>query len=222
ATIEGFGAMAEYRDPETGGHIKRTQNYVKVLAHALKSHPRFQESLDEASIDLMHRTAPLHDIGKIGIPDEILLKPGRLTRSEFQIMEQHTKLGADVINIIMSKVGHTDFLKVAKEIILCHQEKWDGTGYPQQLKGEEIPVSARLMAVADVYDALISRRVYKPPYSHKTAIRMIAAEKAKHFDPDVIDAFLAVQDQFLDIALLFLDDEEQHKTLLSDDDLTAV
>ena len=222
ATIEGFGAMAEYRDPETGGHIKRTQNYVKTLALALKNHPRFRTALDDITIDLMHKTAPLHDIGKIGIPDEILLKAGRLTKDEFGIMKQHTQLGADVIEIISAKVGQTEFLRIAKEIILCHQEKWDGSGYPKQLAREQIPVSARLMAVADVYDALISRRVYKAPYSHKTAVRMIVAEKDKHFDPDVVDAFLDVQDQFMEIALRFLDSEEQREMLLRGDDSAAV
>ena len=222
ATIEGFGAMAEYSDPETGGHIKRTQNYVRTLALALQDHPRLGHQLDDTTIDLMHRTAPLHDIGKIAIPDHILLKEGRLTDEEFLVMEQHTKLGADVIEIISAKVGQTEFIRIAKEIILHHQEKWDGTGYPQQLKGEEIPLSARLMAIADVYDALISRRVYKPPYSHKTAVRMITEERGGHFDPEVVDAFLTVTDRFLQIALEFLDNEEQYQVLLSEDDRDAV
>ncbi len=221
ATIEGFCAMSEYRDPETGGHIKRTQNYVKALAENLRDHPRFRHCLDDHTIDLMYKTAPLHDVGKIGIPDYILLKPGLLNDEEFELMKKHTEYGAQVFELIQKRTGENDFLRIAIEIILGHQEKWDGSGYPHGASGDAIPVSARLMALADVYDALISRRVYKPPYPHYTAVKMITAGKGTHFDPDIVDAFLNIEAEFKQLALQFLDSEEQKEALLSEDPETA-
>jgi HD-GYP domain-containing protein (c-di-GMP phosphodiesterase class II) len=222
ATLAGFAALAEYRDPETGGHLKRTQCYVKVLAQSLQRHPKYWGRLDDAGIELMLKTAPLHDIGKIAVPDHVLLKPGRLTPREFDIMKRHTEFGAAVISVIKTRIGENDFLRTAHEIILYHHEKWDGSGYPQGIAGDAIPLAARLMAVADVYDALISERIYKAAYSHLQALHIILGKSGTHFDPDVVDAFLAVADQFQEIALQLTDSEAQRSSLLLPDEIPQV
>jgi putative two-component system response regulator len=211
-TILSMAALAETRDPETGNHIRRTQSYVRALAIALRDHPRFRDGLDEKSIELLYKSAPLHDIGKVGVPDHILLKPGKLTADEFEEMKQHPRIGRDAIlaaekalaasNIAPSTAS---FLRFAREIAYAHQEKWDGSGYPLGLKGDDIPLSARLMALADVYDALISRRVYKPAFSHEEAAGILRAGRGNHFDPDVVDAFDAIEDEFRAIAGRFAD-----------------
>ena len=213
-TIECMAALAEYRDPETGGHIKRTKRYVRVLAETLRDHPKFSDALDDRAMRMLYMSAPLHDIGKVGVRDSVLLKPGKLTDEEFAEMKQHTTLGRDAIRGAAHKLGAESFLRYAEDIAYTHQEKWDGSGYPQGLKGEDIPVSGRLMAIADVYDALISKRVYKPPFPHGKAVAIIAEGRGKHFDPDMVDAFLVVSDRFKDIALEFADFEEE-KELLS-------
>ncbi|MEI6413311.1 MAG: two-component system response regulator [Pseudomonadota bacterium] len=211
-TILAMTSLAETRDNETGNHIRRTQHYVRVLAQQLHRHPRFSLLLTRTNIELIHKSAPLHDIGKIGIPDAILLKPGRLTASEFAVMKTHTTLGKEAIEQAERQMGRSvPFLAFAKEITLSHQERWDGKGYPQGLAGDRIPISARLMAVADVYDALISRRVYKPPMTHEQAATIIAEGRGVHFDPDIVEAFLAIQDQFCEIASRFVDDPERHR-----------
>jgi putative two-component system response regulator len=159
-------------------------------------------------IDLLFKSAPLHDIGKVGIPDKILLKPGKLTPEEFEIMKTHTTLGRDAIEQAERQLGTpVEFLKVAKEIAYSHQEKWDGSGYPEGLAGDGIPVSARLMAVADVYDALISRRVYKPAFTHERAVELISEGRGKHFDPDITDAFMEIREEFRTIAKKFGDSD---------------
>lgn len=207
-TILIMASLAETRDNETGNHIRRTQNYVKALAEHLRYHPRFCGYLTDRQIDLLFKSAPLHDIGKVGIPDRILLKPGSLTAEEFEIMKTHTTIGRDAIVRAERQFGvSVAFLQCAKEIAYGHQEKWDGSGYPLGLSGDAIPISARLMAVADVYDALISRRVYKAPMSHAQAVELIAHGRGQHFDPDIVDAFLAVRDQFQDIATTYSDTE---------------
>ena len=195
-------------NPETGNHIRRTQNYVKELAQALRNHPRFRNYLNDKIIQLLFKSAPLHDIGKVGIPDRILLKPGKLDADEFEVMKTHTTLGYEAIAHAEKALG-TDvaFLTMAKEIALSPQEKWDGSGYPQGLAGDAIPVCARLMAVADVYDALVSRRPYKEPMPHAEAVRIIDRGRGSHFDPDIVDAFLLSQDQFAAIAHRFEDNE---------------
>ncbi|MBV8658293.1 MAG: two-component system response regulator [Burkholderiales bacterium] len=208
-TIMAMASLAETRDNETGNHIRRTQHYVRLLANALKTHPRFATQLDDETIEQLFKSAPLHDIGKVGIPDRILLKPGKLTAEEFEVMKTHTTLGRDAIVTAENLIdAPSSFLRFAREIAYSHQEKWDGSGYPQGLAGEDIPVSARLMAVADVYDALISRRVYKPPLPHTVAIDIIREGRGKHFDPDMVDAFLAIADSFLAIAERYGDSEE--------------
>ena len=208
-TVLTMASLAETRDNETGQHILRTQRYVRMLAVELQQHPRFCGYLSDAQIDLLFKSAPLHDIGKVGIPDRILLKPDRLTPEEMEIMKTHTTIGRDTIEAAERRLGHpVPFLVCAKEIAHSHQEKWDGSGYPQGLAGDAIPIAARLMALADVYDALISRRVYKPPFTHEQAAHMIQQGSGTHFDPDVVQAFSRVQSRFRDIALEFADTDE--------------
>jgi putative two-component system response regulator len=206
-TIMAMSSLAETRDNETGNHIRRTQNYVKALAQQLQHHARFSSYLSAEQIELLYKSAPLHDIGKVGIPDRILLKPDRLDPVEFEIMKTHTTLGRDAIlaaeNLLDSP---NSFLQCAREIALSHQEKWDGSGYPEGLKGDAIPISARLMALADVYDALISRRVYKAPMSHEQAFKIITDGRGTHFDPDIVDAFLSIAEDFRAIERRFSDE----------------
>jgi len=209
-TIAAMASLAETRDNETGNHIRRTQLYIKALATQLRDHPRFRDTLTPEAIELLYKSAPLHDIGKVGIPDNILLKSGRLTPEEFEQMKSHTILGRDAIEAAEAGLDfEVSFLRIAKEIAYAHQEKWDGTGYPLGIGGDDIPISARLMAIADVYDALISRRCYKEPVPHETAGEMIAAGSGNHFDPDVVDAFLAIIDEFKEIARQFVDSENE-------------
>ncbi|MEX8195061.1 response regulator [Comamonas guangdongensis] len=206
-TIMAMASLAEARDNETGNHIRRTQHYVRLLAQALQTHPRFSGFLSDEVIDLLFKSAPLHDIGKVGIPDAILLKPGKLTPEEFEIMKTHTTLGRDAITRAEQLMDEpSTFLHLACEIAYSHQEKWDGSGYPQGLAGEAIPVSARLMALADVYDALISRRVYKPPFPHEEAVHIVRQGSGSHFDPDIVAAFLAIHESFRQVARQFADD----------------
>jgi putative two-component system response regulator len=207
-TIQAMASLAETRDSDTGNHIRRTQFYVKALTNKLKNHPNYCVYLTDSMIEMIFKSAPLHDIGKVGIPDRILLKPGRFEPAEFEIMKTHTTLGRDAIQAAENSLGlQVDFLSIAKEIAYGHQEKWDGSGYPEGLKGESIPISARLMAVADVYDALISRRVYKDSMPHEKAIFIIEEGRGSHFDPVMVDAFLAIQDEIKTIAARYADSD---------------
>ncbi len=209
-TIMAMASLAETRDNETGNHIRRTQNYVRALARKLKPHPRFRAVLDNETIDLLFKSAPLHDIGKVGIPDAILLKPGKLTPQEFEIMKSHAILGRNAIAGAERLLDTpSSFLRLAREIAHYHQEKWDGSGYPDGLAGDRIPVSARLMAVADVYDALISKRVYKPAFPHEKAVQIMREGRGTHFDPDICDAFLAIEQDFHAIAQRYADSDEE-------------
>jgi putative two-component system response regulator len=206
-TILALSSMAETRDNETGNHILRTQRYVRAVAQEMARRYDMQDTLTPAYIDQIFKSAPLHDIGKVGIPDHILLKPGKLTDDEFEIMKTHTTIGYESLVRAEQSMGvNLPFLDCAKEIALSHQEKWDGSGYPEGLSGENIPLSARLMAVADVYDALISKRVYKPAFSHDKAIGIIKDGRGTHFDPRVLDAFLAIENEILDIAASYQDE----------------
>lgn len=205
AAIFCMASLVEARDNETGKHLLRTQNYVRVLAEALKNHPRFRHYLDEHTIELLYKTAPLHDIGKVGVPDRILLKPGKLDSEEWVLMKKHPDHGYEALLRAEQEMGTTDFLQVAKEIIYTHHEKWDGSGYPRGLKGDEIPIAGRLMAVADVYDALICRRVYKSSFTHEVAVEMIRQAAGYHFDPDIAKVFLERQEEFKQIASLYAD-----------------
>ncbi len=208
-TIIAMASLAETRDNETGNHILRTQRYVRALAQKLREAPKFADELNDETIDLLYKSAPLHDIGKVGIPDHILLKPGKLTDEEFAIMKTHTTLGLEAIRRATEHLdGEDGFLRFAGEIAHSHQEKWDGSGYPLGLVGLAIPLSARLMAVADVYDALISKRVYKPAFSHEKSMEIILAGAGSHFDPEIIEAFKAVEPEFKAIAADFIDHDE--------------
>lgn len=208
-SMRALASLAETRDNETGNHIRRTQGYVEVLAHALVEVPRFAELRDPGVIDLIIKAAPLHDIGKVGIPDHILLKPGPLDPDEWRIMQRHAALGAEAIEAALkNERDHAPlaFLHVAMDIAHYHHEKWDGSGYPEGFRGDRIPLCARLMAVADVFDALISQRVYKPALPFEEAVRIIQEGRDSHFDPEIVSAFEARRDDFRQIAIRYADD----------------
>jgi len=203
-SIHALARLAETRDPETGNHLLRTQEYVRTLANRLKTHPRFAAYLDARTVDDLAKSAPLHDIGKVGIPDHILLKAGKLTPEEWVIMKTHAELGSRAIAQAEADAEKpVEFLAIAKEIAHYHHEKWDGSGYPDARVGDEIPISARLMALADVFDALISQRVYKPAFTFEVATEIITEGSGKHFDPDVVEAFIREVDTFKRIALTY-------------------
>ncbi|MGD0586239.1 MAG: CHASE2 domain-containing protein, partial [Oryzomonas sp.] len=207
--IVSMSALTEARDHESGRHILRTQRYVEVLARQIATLPRYAY-LDEASIELLAKSAPLHDIGKVGIPDYILRKPGTLSAEEYDIMKTHPLIGSLALSRTIGGTEYPEklaFLNFALQMVESHHEKWDGSGYPRGLKGLEIPLAGRLMALADVYDALVSRRVYKRNYSHEEAQEWILAESDKHFDPDVVAAFMAQSAEFVRIARQFSEEE---------------
>ena len=219
ATILTLASLAETRDDDTGGHIRRTQEYVRILCRHLSAKPKWMDFLNDTTINLIYKSAPLHDIGKVGIPDAILLKPDRLTDEEFNIMKKHTILGRDTIlraEESMQNKKASGFLRFARQIAYTHHEKWDGSGYPQGLKGEQIPLSGRIMALADVYDALISKRVYKPPFTHAKAKDSLREGSGSYFDPDIVTAFMACENAFRQTALKFADFEEERKALSQD------
>ena len=228
-SVRALASLGETRDNETGHHIRRTQLYIQVLGDHLRAHPRFAAPLEPHRLALIVGAAPLHDIGKIGIRDEILLKPGKLTPAEFEVMKTHATIGGAAIDRAMRDVavdhgeelaealaagdgtagsGPLDFLLVAREIAVGHHEKWDGTGYPLGLKGDDIPVSARLMALADVFDALVSRRVYKAPMPIAEVRQIILDGRGRHFDPDIVDAFLVCEPDFSAIARRLADPDD--------------
>lgn len=209
-TILSMATLAETRDNETGQHIRRTQNYIKLLANALKKHPDFHHLLDEASIEIIFKSAPLHDIGKVGIPDAILLKPAKLTDEEFEVMKKHTVYGYDAIEEAINSLstslsidGSGTFLHYARDIAHYHHERWDGSGYPRGLSGDSIPLAARLMALADVYDALVSQRVYKKAFSREEAEEIILRQSQGQFDPRILKAFNQIKDQFWEVRVLY-------------------
>jgi putative two-component system response regulator len=243
-SIRALASLAEARDMETGHHIRRTQSYVEALIEQLRNHPRFSAYFTDTMAHMVGKAAPLHDIGKVGIPDSILLKPARLTPDEFQIMKTHSAIGGDAIDLAMrGELSQSDFeilqkhchlgsdaldaavqefesaplafLAVAKEIAMWHHEKWDGSGYPDGLVGDAIPIPARLMALADVFDALASRRIYKEPMPFDAAVRIISDSSGTHFDPDVVDAFLASQAVFQNILARYADTEESLRLKLN-------
>jgi putative two-component system response regulator len=243
-SIRALASLAEARDMETGQHIRRTQAYVEVLVAQLRPHPRFSRYFSDAMAHMVGKAAPLHDIGKVGIPDSILLKPGRLSADEFEIMKTHSAIGGDAIDLAMrGELNEQDFeilqqhcrmgsnaldsavqtfesaplafLAVAKEIAMWHHEKWDGSGYPDGLSGDDIPIPARLMALADVFDALASRRVYKQPMPFEAAVDLISESSGTHFDPAVVEAFLANQDTFREILERYADTDESLDLKLS-------
>jgi putative two-component system response regulator len=198
-TIFALAKLAESRDPETGAHLERVRNYCRQLARHLSTLPSFAQQIDGDFIRLIYVTSPLHDIGKVGIPDRVLLKPSALNADEIEIMKTHTTLGAATLGAALEQFPHAEFLKMAHDIAATHHERWDGSGYPRGLKGNEIPLAGRIVAVADVYDALSSKRVYKEAYSHDMARELISQGSGTHFDPAVVGAFLACADEFVAI-----------------------
>lgn len=200
-TMRALARLAETRDNETGNHILRTQEYVELLARHARLLPQFSDELSERNVALISKSAPLHDIGKVGIPDRILLKPGKLAPEEWEIMKTHAALGADAIGRAVADLQQpAGFLVYATQIARHHHERWDGTGYPDGLAGTDIPLAARLMAIADVFDALISRRTYKAPMPPAQAREVMAAQRGRHFDPGLLDVFLDAFDEFCEIA----------------------
>ncbi|WP_051364069.1 HD domain-containing phosphohydrolase [Oleidesulfovibrio alaskensis] len=208
AALFSLASLAETRDNETGAHIMRTQAYVRVLARQLRTHVRFRSVLTPEGIEQLCKSAPLHDIGKVGVPDAILRKQGPLTPQEMDQIKLHTVYGRDALRHASMRLGGSSFLQMAEELVHTHHECWDGTGYPQQLTGEQIPVAGRLMALADVYDALISRRCYKKPVPHHQAREIILKGRGTRFDPAVVDAFLRAEHDFLAIAAAFRDEPD--------------
>ena len=207
-TILCLAALAETRDSETGGHIFRSRRFVQVLAQRLATRPKFAKILTPEVIDLLYKSAPLHDIGKVGVHDAILLKPGQLTDEEFMEMKKHTVYGRQALQSAEDRFGgglKNPFLEYGKEMAYTHHEKWDGSGYPDGLKGEQIPLVGRIMAIADVYDALISKRVYKKPISHEEAVAIIVRQKETLFDPEVVEAFLEIHEEFNKLSIEFAD-----------------
>ena len=204
ATIIGLAKLAEHRDPETGAHLERIRSYCKLIAEELGVREKYKDLIDNRFIDMIYKSSPLHDIGKVGIPDHILLKPGRLTPEEFNVMKKHAIIGGDAISAAENRLGthKISFLTMGKEIAYCHHEKFDGSGYPYGLKGDKIPLSARIMALADVYDALTTRRVYKDAWTHEATRDIIINDSGKHFDPDIVDAFSTLEDKFIYIKML--------------------
>lgn len=193
--IFSLAKLAESRDTDTGTHLERIREYSKVLATELMNWPKFESVVDAQFVELIYLTSPLHDIGKVGIPDSVLLKPGKLTPEEFEIMKRHTLIGGETLSASASAYPEAGFIKMAMDITLKHHERWDGTGYPFKLRGEQIPLCARIVAIADVYDALTTKRVYKDAYTHEEAARIIYDSRGTHFDPDLVDAFAIVEEQ---------------------------
>jgi putative two-component system response regulator len=201
--IFALAKLAESRDPETGCHLERVQCYSRALAVRLGQCEKYRSDIDAEFIRLIYLTSPLHDIGKVGLPDAILLKPGRLSDDEFAIMKMHTTLGAETLDAALQRFPQAKFLRIARDIAASHHERWDGRGYPNGLAGANIPLSGRIVALADVYDALTSKRIYKDAFSHVVARNIIAKDSGSHFDPDVVEAFLAIDQEFVAIRTQF-------------------
>lgn len=196
ATIYALVKLSESRDDDTGAHIERTASFCRLLAEKARAHPAYSGQIDDEFLDSIYKASPLHDIGKVGITDAILLKPAKLTPQEFEVMKTHVEIGYQTLLRISQRFAGNSFLKMGLDITRCHHEKWDGSGYQRGLKGEEIPLSARIMAVSDVYDALRSRRVYKEAYSHETSLAILTASSGSHFDPTLIELFRANDAEF--------------------------
>jgi putative two-component system response regulator len=203
--IFSMAKLAESRDPETGKHLERIRYYAQVIAQALETNNNFSGEIDKQFIDNIYLSSPLHDIGKVGIPDCVLLKPSRLDDEEFNLMKSHTNIGFQTLNEALTKYPQADYLRMSAEIALSHHEKFDGSGYPNGLKGNEIPLSAQIVAIADVYDALTSNRVYKSAFSHNVAKGIIIEESNTHFNPEMVDAFLSKENEFMEIYSKYTD-----------------
>ncbi len=211
-TIFALAKLAESRDPETGAHLERIRLYSRYLAIELQKNSKYKDLISDEFVENMYRYSPLHDIGKVGIRDSILLKPGKLTPEEFEEMKKHTIIGGRTIELAEKKLKVTsNFLKMGKEIAYCHHEKWNGKGYPFGLKGTQIPLSARILAVADVYDALTHKRVYKPAFPHRKAVNIITEEAGKHFDPYVVETFVNIEKVFEEILKTYKEEDDLYK-----------
>jgi len=209
--IFALAKLAESRDQETGLHLERVQRYARRLAESLADYHDHATQVDTDFIRLVYQTSPLHDIGKVGVPDCVLQKPGKLTKQEFDVMKTHTTIGAQTLDAALANYPQTRFLQIARDIAKSHHERWDGAGYPEGLAGQEIPLAARIVAVADVYDALTSKRVYKKAYSHDVAYNIITADSGKHFDPRVVAAFVELENDFIEIRTRF-SEADDHST----------
>ena len=207
ATVLAMASLAATRDNETANHVRRTQQFIKILAEAALAKGLYAPQLDTEQVDLMVKSAPLHDIGKIGIPDKILQKPGKLDPDEFEVMKTHAEMGRAALEAAEKHLGVcTPFFQTAQEIAYTHHERWDGSGYPRGIKGADIPLSGRFMALVDVYDALVSERVYKKGMPHADAIAIIAGESGRHFDPQLVRIFLEVEQEFAEVSRFMSDD----------------
>jgi putative two-component system response regulator len=204
--IFALAKLAESRDPETGAHLERVRRYSRALAEQLSKLPKYFDTIDDKFIELIYLTSPLHDIGKVGIPDSVLLKPARLSAEEFEVMKTHAKIGAETLDAALREYPGATFLQMARDIAAAHHERYDGAGYPKRLRGDEIPLCGRIVALADVYDALTSKRIYKDAYGHEHARTIITSESGSHFDPDVVLAFLQCEAKFLAIREEFNED----------------
>jgi response regulator RpfG family c-di-GMP phosphodiesterase len=202
AAILGFARLTEYRDKDTGKHLERIREYTRVLALGLARMPKYADYITTDYIEDLCLSSVLHDVGKVGIEDSILLKPGRLSPEEFEKIKQHARLGGEALKAVDQEIRRESFLTIGKEVAFSHHERWDGTGYPSGKKAEQIPLSARIVALADVYDALVSKRTYKSSLSHEEAAKIIISERGTHFDPDVVDVFIDAQETFRRIHLL--------------------
>ncbi|MDM8515456.1 response regulator [Desulfobacterales bacterium HSG16] len=205
STIFAMAKLAESRDPETGEHLLRMREYVKIVAQKLQRVSRYTQTINDDFIKNIFEAAPLHDIGKVGVADKILLKPGRLLQEEFDLMKQHTTIGANQLREVYQQHPKNDFVRIGIEIAGSHHEKWDGNGYPLGLVGEKIPLAGRILAIGDVYDALTSKRVYKDAYSHEKSKKIILKDSGGHFDPDIVEAFVAAEYEFIDIYKRYAD-----------------
>lgn len=212
AIIFGLVRLAEYRDQSTGYHLERICIYSKILATALAAHSDKPNKIDENFIALLQRAAPLHDIGKVGVPDRILLKQGKLTPSEYEVMRSHTVIGYETLCSIRDQFGEMDFLKMGIDIAYCHHEHFNGKGYPRGLATQEIPLSAQIVALADVYDALTSRRPYKRAFSHDISINTMKLQRGKQFAPELFDVFLAIQHEFDEVRRNYADNARESQT----------
>jgi putative two-component system response regulator len=219
--IFALARLAESRDPETGTHLERVRLYCRVLAERLAMNPRFSREIDAEFIRLLYATSPLHDIGKVGIPDSVLLKPGLLSTIEFEIMKSHASLGAETLDAALGQFPQAKFLRMARDIALTHHERFDGTGYPRGLKGDAIPLCGRIVALADVYDALTTKRVYKAAYSHEVARSIILEGNGKHFDPALVEAFIECEEEFRRICESINESDAGMVTSLTQIDRTA-
>lgn len=208
-TIFSLAKLAESRDMETGAHLERIREYCRILSQALTRTERYENDIDGDYVQLLYLTSPLHDIGKVGIPDAVLLKPGRLTPKEFQVMKQHTIIGGNTLSAAAKAHPEAKFLSMARDVAFTHHERFDGLGYPFGLSGTQIPLCGRITAIADVYDALTSKRIYKPEYSHETSKEIILEGRGSQFDPYLVDVFLNCEEQFLQVREQFQGVEEQ-------------